>query len=72
MFSGLDPNETTGFFFWDIFHPTTEAHALFADTISQTINGEISQPTFNDIVGTVEKDFLSGVDTTTLAESDFV
>ncbi len=63
LFSGLDPNDTTGFFFWDIFHPTTEAHALFADTISQTINGEISQAAFNDIVGTDEKDFIFGTQT---------
>lgn len=60
LLSGLDPTETTGFFFWDIFHPTTEAHALFADTIEQTISGEILQPTFNDIVGTAERDFVFG------------
>lgn len=64
LLSGLplptDPTETTGFFFWDLFHPTTEGHALFADTISQTISGEIPQPTFNEIVGTAERDFLLG------------
>ncbi|MDJ0569886.1 MAG: SGNH/GDSL hydrolase family protein [Pleurocapsa sp. MO_192.B19] len=58
LLSGLDLAETTGFFFWDIFHPTTEAHALFADTISQTINGEISQPQFNDLVGTGDRDLI--------------
>ncbi|MDJ0574531.1 MAG: SGNH/GDSL hydrolase family protein [Xenococcaceae cyanobacterium MO_234.B1] len=60
LLSGLDPTVTTGFFFWDIFHPTTEGHALFADTISQTISGEIPQLTFNEIVGTAERDFLFG------------
>ncbi len=60
LLSGLDPTETRGFFFWDIFHPTTEAHALFADTISQTISGEIPQSTFNDIVGTAARDFVFG------------
>ena len=58
LLSGLDPTQTTGFFFWDIFHPTTEAHALFSNTISQTINGEIPQPTFNDLVGTGDRDFI--------------
>jgi phospholipase/lecithinase/hemolysin len=42
---GLD-STTTGYFFWDLFHPTTEAHALFTDTIAQTLGGEIPQPTF--------------------------
>ncbi|MBE9045973.1 calcium-binding protein [Pleurocapsales cyanobacterium LEGE 10410] len=60
LLSGLDPVETTGFFFWDIFHPTTQAHALFADTIEQTIAGEIPQPTFNDIVGTDSSEFIFG------------
>lgn len=59
LFSGLDPT-TPGFFFWDIFHPTTEAHALIADTLTQTINGTIPQPNFNDIVGTAERDLLFG------------
>lgn len=58
LLSGLDLTQTTGFFFWDIFHPTTEAHALFADTISQTINGEIAQPQFNDVVGTGDRDVI--------------
>ena len=64
LLSGLplptDSTETTGFFFWDIVHPTTEGHALLADTIAQTISGEISQSTFNEIVGTPERDFLLG------------
>jgi phospholipase/lecithinase/hemolysin len=60
LLSGLNPTETTGFFFWDIFHPTTEAHALFAETIEQTISGKIPQPTFNDTVGTAERDFVFG------------
>ena len=54
-----DPT-ATGFFFWDLFHPTTEVHALFAETISQTIEGEIPQPTFNDLIGTEEADSISG------------
>lgn len=60
--SGLDPTATTGFFYWDLFHPTTEAHALFADAITQTINGEIPQPTFNDFAGTEEPDFIRGTE----------
>lgn len=60
LLSGLDLSQTTGFFFWDIFHPTTEAHALFANTIAQTIDGEISQPSFNDIVGTEDRDLIFG------------
>ena len=80
LLSGLplpsDPTVTTGFFFWDIFHPTTEAHALFADTIAQTIRGEIPQPTFNEIVGTAERDFLFGTqaedDIDGLAENDII
>lgn len=58
LLSGLDPAETTGFFFWDIFHPTTEAHALFGETIARTITGDIPQPTFNDFVGTDNRDFI--------------
>ena len=58
--SGLDPTETKGFFYWDLFHPTTEAHALFAETIAQTIDGEIPQPTFNDLIGTEESDSIFG------------
>ncbi|MEM8830696.1 MAG: SGNH/GDSL hydrolase family protein [Cyanobacteria bacterium P01_G01_bin.19] len=58
LLSGLDPAETTGFFFWDIFHPTTEAHALFGDTIAQTITGDIPQPTFNNFVGTDNRNFI--------------
>ncbi len=64
LLSGLplptDPSATTGFFFWDIVHPTSEAHALFADTITQTINGAIPQPVFNEIIGTAENNFLFG------------
>lgn len=59
--SGLDPSETEGFFYWDLFHPTTEAHAVFADAIAQTIDGE-PQPTFNDLVGTEKSDFIYGTE----------
>ena len=62
LLSGLDPAETTGFFFWDLFHPTTEAHALFADTIAKTLDGEIPQPTFNDLVGTEKTDLIFGTE----------
>lgn len=55
-----DPTARTGYFFWDIFHPTTEAHVIFAGTISRTISGDIPQPTFNDILGTDETDYLFG------------
>jgi phospholipase/lecithinase/hemolysin len=58
-----DPTEKTGFFFWDIFHPTTETHELYANNIFQTINGEIPQPAFNEIVGTSENDYLFGTQT---------
>lgn len=67
LLSGLplptDPTEKTGFLFWDIFHPTTEGHQLFAKTISQTINGEIPQPTFNELGGTSDSDYLFGTKT---------
>ncbi len=76
LLSGLNPAETTGFFFWDIFHPTTEAHALFADTIEQAINGEIPQPSFNDLVGTDERNIIFGTEADEnidgLAGDDFV
>lgn len=64
LYSGLplptDPNQKTGFLFWDLFHPTTEAHELIANNIFQTVNGEIPQPAFNQIRGTSEKDYLFG------------
>ena len=60
--SGLDPSETTGFFYWDLFHPTTEAQTLFGDAIAQTIEGEIPQPTFNDLIGTEAEDSISGTE----------
>ena len=62
LLSGLEPAETTGFFFWDDFHPTTEVHALFGDTIEQTIDGEL-QPTFNNVIGTEEPDSILGTET---------
>lgn len=80
LFSGLplptDPTVATGFFFWDLFHPTTEAHVWFAETILQTITGEISQPNFNEIVGTAQRDILVGTrapdNVKGLAGNDFI
>ena len=48
------------FFFWDVFHPTTEGHAVFADTIDRTIAGEIPQLSFNQIFGTKKNELLVG------------
>lgn len=53
------PN-TPGYFFWDQFHPTTQAHAIIGDTIFNTLTGDIPQLTFNDILGTSQRDFLFG------------
>lgn len=54
---GSDPNQ---FFFWDQFHPTTKTHGIFADTINQTINGTIPQPSFNIIRGNNRNNNLVG------------
>lgn len=51
------------FFFWDIFHPTTEGHAVLADTIDRTISGEIPQLSFNQIFGSNKNDVLLGTST---------
>jgi phospholipase/lecithinase/hemolysin len=48
------------FFFWDVFHPTTEGHAVLADTIDRTLTGEIPQLSFNQIFGTKQNDVLNG------------
>jgi Ca2+-binding RTX toxin-like protein len=48
------------FFFWDVFHPTTEGHAVLADTIDRTLTGEIPQLSFNQIFGTQKNDVLNG------------
>jgi Ca2+-binding RTX toxin-like protein len=48
------------FFFWDVFHPTTEGHAVFADTIERTIAGEIPQLSFNQMFGSNKNDVLDG------------
>ena len=58
--SGQALTNTPGFFFWDEFHPTTQAHELFGDTIFNTLTGDIPQPVFNDILGTPYQDFLFG------------
>ncbi|WP_299491875.1 SGNH/GDSL hydrolase family protein [Acaryochloris sp. IP29b_bin.137] len=65
-----------GFFFWDSFHPTTQAHALFGEVIFNTLTGDIPQPMFNDILGTSGSDFLVGTRTADnldgLAGHDFI
>ena len=48
------------FLFWDVFHPTTEGHAVLADTIDRTLTGEIPQLSFNQIFGTEKNDVLNG------------
>ena len=48
------------FFFWDVFHPTTEGHAVLADTIDRTLTGEIPQLSFEQIFGTKKNDVLNG------------
>ena len=70
LFSLLGPNPPTNpqeYFFWDLFHPTTRGHELFAATISQTISGVIPQPSFNNILGTNSRDILMG----TVADDNF-
>lgn len=54
------PPDALGFFFWDEFHPTTQAHELLAETIFNTLTGAIPQRSFNDILGTPNNDFLWG------------
>ena len=58
--SGQALPNTPGFFFWDEFHPTTQAHEIFGDTIFNTLTGDIPQPVFNDVLGTPNRDFLFG------------
>lgn len=48
------------FFFWDVFHPTTEGHTFLADTIDRTLTGEIPQLSFKQIFGTKKNDVLTG------------
>ncbi|MEM8643157.1 MAG: SGNH/GDSL hydrolase family protein [Cyanobacteria bacterium P01_G01_bin.54] len=57
---GQLPTDASGFFFWDEVHPTTQGHALFADTIFNTLTSSVPQPSFNDILGTPDSDFLLG------------
>ena len=54
------PPNPEQFVFWDLFHPTTEAHAVLADEIGSTIRGDIPQPSFNEIPGTPNGDLLLG------------
>lgn len=59
LFSPLGSNPDQ-FFFWDQFHPTTKTHGIFADTINQTLAGNIPQPSFNRIRGTNRNDLRVG------------
>ena len=58
--SGQLPADAPGFFFWDEFHPTTQGHEILAETIFDTLTGEIPQPSFNDILGTPGSELLLG------------
>lgn len=60
QFSSTPPPNPKEFFFWDQFHPTTQGHAVLANTIHQTITGEIPQLSFNNISGTSNNDILVG------------
>lgn len=60
QFSPTPPPNPQEFFFWDQFHPTTQGHAVLADTIYQTITGEIPQLSFNNIPGTDNNNVLVG------------
>lgn len=60
QFSATPPPNPQEFFFWDLYHPTTQGHAVLADTIYRTIAGEIPQLSFNNIAGTSNNDILVG------------
>jgi Ca2+-binding RTX toxin-like protein len=60
QFSSTPPPNPQEFFFWDLFHPTTQGHAVLADTIYRTLKGEIPQLSFNSISGTSNNDILVG------------
>lgn len=60
QFSSTPPPNPQEFFFWDVFHPTTQGHAVLADTIYRTITGEIPQPSFNSLDGTGNNDIIAG------------
>lgn len=54
------PSNPEQFFFWDQFHPTTQGHAVFADTIDRTLTGAIPQLQFTARQGTNKNDSLFG------------
>ncbi len=60
QFSSTPPPNPQEFFFWDQFHPTTQGHAVLADTIYRTLTGEIPQLSFNSVDGTSNNDILVG------------
>lgn len=60
QFSPAPPSNPEQFFFWDVFHPTTQVHAVLADTIDRTITGKIPQLSFDRIFGTNKNDVLVG------------
>jgi phospholipase/lecithinase/hemolysin len=60
QFSATPPSNPQQFFFWDVFHPTTQGHAVLADTIDRTLTGAIPQLAFNQIFGSKQNDLLVG------------
>jgi Ca2+-binding RTX toxin-like protein len=60
QFSPTPPSNPEQFFFWDVFHPTTQGHAVLADTIDRTLTGEIPQLSFDRIFGSKKNDVLDG------------
>jgi Ca2+-binding RTX toxin-like protein len=60
QFSANPPSNPQEFFFWDDLHPTTQGHAVLANTIYQTLTGAVPQPSFTKISGTDDKDCILG------------
>jgi phospholipase/lecithinase/hemolysin len=54
------PSNPEQFFFWDLYHPTTQGHAVLADTIGKTLTGKIRPPQFVDRPGTNRSDWIMG------------
>lgn len=60
LFSPNPPTNPQEFLFWDNLHPTTQGHAVLANTIYQTLTGVIPQPSFNVINGDNDKNTIQG------------